>query len=105
MSEFGKYVPEEAKSFEVTKNETAPVGETGKSSIQGNVEDGGASGVPVPFETPDGNLVTPEKTELYHSPETTREKEPGFGPNPSFDHPPAGGGSDDQTSTQDTDDE
>ncbi|MFN8413058.1 MAG: hypothetical protein U0Z26_11775 [Anaerolineales bacterium] len=29
-----------------------------------------------------------ERTELYHSPETTREIEPGTGPNPSWDRPP-----------------
>lgn len=37
---------------------------------------------------PNDNLITPEKTELYHSPETTKEIEPGHGRNPSWSAPP-----------------
>ncbi len=36
----------------------------------------------------DGNLITKEKTELYHNPETTKEIEPGHGRNPSRSAPP-----------------
>lgn len=32
--------------------------------------------------------VGPEQTEIYHSPEDTREIQPGVGPNPSWDSPP-----------------
>ena len=106
MTEFGKYVPPEAEKFSAQEQEKSSLGETGRSSIQGNIEDGGAEGVAVPFTTPDGNLATPEKPEIYRSPETTPEKEPGYGPKPSFDHPPAGGGTSPQDdTTQDADDE
>ncbi len=43
-----------------------------------------AEGIPFSYTGPEGNYIGPEHTEIYHSPETTPEKEPGFGPKPSF---------------------
>lgn len=46
-------------------------------------------GTPITWEQPNvPGVVGSEKTEIYHSPETTPEKEPGSGPKPSFDRPP-----------------
>lgn len=46
-------------------------------------------GTPNTWEQPNvPGVVGPEKTEIYHSPETIPEKEPGTGPKPSFDQPP-----------------
>jgi hypothetical protein len=46
-------------------------------------------GTPSTWEQPNvEGVVGPEKTEIYHSPDTNPEKEPGTGQKPSFDQPP-----------------
>lgn len=47
------------------------------------------------WRMPDGNLITPEKEEIYRSPETLPGKEPGYGPKSSFSDDPTKAGSDD----------
>lgn len=47
------------------------------------------TGMPANRRGADGNLITPEKAELYHSPVTTKEIEPGYGPNPSWSSDPS----------------
>ncbi len=55
-----------------------------------------ATGERAHWRAPDGNLITPEKEELYRSPETLPEKEPGHGPKPSFSDDPGKTVADDQ---------
>ena len=49
-----------------------------------------ARGMPSHFTDEEGAVIGPEQTELYHSPETSVEKEAGHGPKPSWDAPPSG---------------
>ena len=91
MSEFERYTPPEARQEEDTEQVEKPRldPETIRNIQQGPPETANkpettrqpeATGERLHWRTPDGNLITPEKEELYRSPETLPEKEPGHGP-------------------------
>lgn len=102
MSEIRKYVPPEAEAFsKIEQGAKEVLSETGQSAIQGKEILPAATGIPVNRVGPDGNLITPEKTELYGSPDTTKEIEPGLGPNPSFSGPPDDQAGDNKSNKQD----
>lgn len=92
MSEFERYTPPEARpETEARKLEKPDLSPETKRRIQ----DGPpvdhrpeATGERIHWRAPDGNLITPEKEELYRSPETLPEKEPGYGPKASFSDDP-----------------
>jgi hypothetical protein len=80
-------IPPEAKEYDAKKDvgTKGPATEVGRKAIRGEPEAIGASATRV---GPDGNLVSPERTELYHSVETTKEIGAGIGPNPSWTDDP-----------------
>lgn len=85
MMERGEgYSPPEAENFraeqETPDEKKGPATDEGRMAMRGEPV---ATGLGATRIGVDGNLITPEKTELYHSPETTPEIEPGFGPNAS----------------------
>jgi hypothetical protein len=53
-----------------------------------SLESSEAISVGTTYKEVDDSFVGPEKAEIYHSPETTLEVEPGLGPRPSFDTAP-----------------
>lgn len=107
MSELERYVPPEAQEKAKTeKMDKANLSPETISAIQKGLPEAAAKpesdnqpktiGTRIHWRTPDGNLITPEKEELYRSPETLPEKEPGFGPKPSISDDPGQTASDDQ---------
>lgn len=89
MSEIKKFVPPEVEALsKIEQGAKEVLSETAISAIRGNEILPEAVGTPANRMGPEENLITPEKTELYHSPDRTKEIEPGFGPNPSFSAPP-----------------
>lgn len=84
------YRPPEAEQVKTGDLARKPTPDSIRQAMQGKSPE--ATGTPNSYALPDGTLVTPEKTELYHSPETRPEKEPGSGPNPSWSSPPDGSG-------------
>jgi hypothetical protein len=93
MSESGeKYVPPEALDFSIKRPDESKLTEVGKRSVLGEV--GNRREKPEPIGNTrnrpglDGELITPEKTEKYHCPETTKELGVGDGPNPSWSKDP-----------------
>lgn len=91
--------PEVREAQEREMQQKKPSAET-ISRIQKGPE---AVGAPQNHLGSDGNLITPEKTELYHSPETTKEIEPGLGRNPSWSAPPTDTSTPDPVAQDDAD--
>ncbi len=115
MGEKFTHVPEEARDFKVDKREklwpsdetkrriqTGPSETTAKPEADKQPE---ATGERIHWHAPDGNVITPEKEEIYRSPETLPEKEPGYGPKASLSDDPGKTAADDQTPTDADDDE
>lgn len=113
MGEFERYVPPEARQ-ETKAEQQAEKPKLTPETVQ-NIQHGPpetpakpeptsqpeAAGERNHWRNPDGNLITPEKEEIYRSPETLPEKEPGFGPKPSLrDDPGKTTGDDDQDDTK-----
>lgn len=107
MSEFERFTPPEAQpeaeTEKVEKPKFSP--ETIRNIRHGPPETAakpdattqpGAAGERIHWSTPDGNLITPEKEELYRSRETIPEKEPGYGPNAAHTGDPGKTATDDQ---------
>lgn len=108
MSEKFSPTPEEARDFKIdnrqeqleTSDETKRRIQTGPPENTARPEAGNqpeAVGERIHWQAPDGNVITPEKEELYRSPETLPEKEPGHGPKASFSDDPGNTVADDQT--------
>jgi hypothetical protein len=99
MSEFERYTPPEARpETEATKLEKPALSPETKQRIQDGPPTGGQPGATserIHWRTPDGNLITPEKEEIYRSPETLPEKEPGYGPKASHSDDPGKTAADD----------
>jgi hypothetical protein len=107
MSEFERFTPTEARQEAKTENVEKPKfsPETIRNIRHGPPETAAkpettrqpeATGERIHWRTPDGNLITPEKEELYRSPETLPEKEPGYGPKPFLSDDPGKMMADDQ---------
>ncbi len=113
MSEFERYTPLEARpETEARRLEKSGLSPETKRRIQDGPPPADhqpeAMGERIHWRAPDGNLITPEKEELYRSPETLPEKERGYGPKPSFSDDPgkpaaADPAGDDQAAARDSD--
>lgn len=99
MSERPGYIPPEVR--QEAEAETTPEKPKLRPETVSNIQHGPpeATGERIHWHTPDGNLITPEKEEIYRSPETLPEKEPGYGPKPSFSDDPSKAGSDGPSDT------
>jgi hypothetical protein len=107
MSERERYIPPEAR--QESEGEKKPQKQALSSETVANIRYGPpesstrpktivqaeATGDRTHWRTPDGNLITPEKEEIYRSSETLPEKEPGYGPKASHRDDPTKAGNDD----------
>ena len=100
MGERFRPVPDEARDFKADKEKTPDPGDHTKLRIQEGPDadqpQPEAAGERIHWRAPDGNLITPEKEELYRSSETLPEKEPGYGPKASHSDDPGKTAVDDQ---------
>ena len=80
MPEKFRPVPDEAREFKADKEKTPDLGNHTKLRIQEGPDAAPpqpeATGDRIHWRAPDGNVITPEKEEIYRSPETLPEKEP-----------------------------
>jgi hypothetical protein len=106
MSEKLGFIPKEAQETNDEATQEIPLKEVTKLNIQQGPSETTprpeAVGMPHHWKTTDGNLITPEKEEIYRSPETLPEKEPGFGPKPAWSDTPGMNTLDDMQSADDT---
>jgi hypothetical protein len=83
-------VPEVPEAPEVPKVPEIPEIREDMDNGSQPQESAEAFGMGGTFKGIDGGVVGPEKEEIYRSPETLPEKEPGLGPKPSWDQSPTG---------------
>ena len=112
MSEFRGFTPPEvrqnAETEKLEKRENSPetiyniqYGPPETTAKPETTKQTKVSGGPAHWLTSDGNLITPEKEELYRSPETLPEKEPGYGPKAAYRDDPGKTAGDDQIDDDD----
>lgn len=109
MSETERFTPPEAENFSADEQKEqqekkVPSDTTINKIMHGPEVAPEASGVPRNREDAKGHLITPEKAERYHHPESTKEIEPGVGPNPTQSGPPNDIGTSPAADTPATDD-